>query len=125
MAKQLRPSIELMRFAPRFDSMSKGEQEILDDLIEDYEVRNREGKLIGYSCDLNKMADKAIKLATKYNKPIKQKAGGSGKVKKSGPQKSPALDARTHGTAAGSKGDREPQTMEEAMMRLREINRRK
>lgn len=125
MAKRLRPSIELMRFAPRFDSMSKGEQEILDDLIEDYEVRNREGKLIGYSCDLNKMADKAIKLATKYNKPIKQKVGGSGKVKKSGPQKSPALDARTHGTAAGSKGDREPQTLEEAMMRLKEINRRK
>lgn len=124
MAKQLRPSIELMRFAPRFDSMSKGEQEILDDLIEDYEVRNREGKLIGYSCDLNKMADKAIKLATKYNS-SPRKAGGSGKVKKSGPQKSPALDAKTHGTASGSKGDREPQTLEEAMMRLKEINRRK
>lgn len=123
-AKQMKPSIELMRFAPRFDSMSKSEQSILDDLIEDYEVRNANGEIIGYNCDLNRMADKAVRLAAKYN-PSSKKVGGNGKIRKSGPQKSPALDAKTHGTASGSKGDREPQTMEEAMKRLREMNRSK
>ena len=123
-ARAAMPALRLLQFAPVYDVMDPNIREVFDDLISDYEVKNRAGKVVGYSCDLEKMAMKASRLASKYNS-SPRKAGGSGKVKKSGPQKSPALDARTHGTAAGSKGDREPQTMEEAMMRLREINRRK
>ena len=123
-ARAAMPALRLLQFAPVYDVMDPRIREVFDDLISDYEVKNRAGKVVGYSCDLEKMALKASRLASKYNS-SPRKAGGSGKVKKSGPQKSPALDARTHGTAAGSKGDREPQTLEEAMMRLKEINRRK
>ena len=123
-ARAAMPALRLLQFAPVYDVMDPRIREVFDDLISDYEVKNRAGKVVGYSCDLEKMALKASRLASKYNSSPK-KGGGSGKVKKSGPQKSPALDARTHGTAAGSKGDREPQTLEEAMMRLKEINRRK
>lgn len=123
-AKAAMPALRLLQFAPVYDVMDPRIREVFDDLISDYEVKNRAGKVVGYSCDLEKMALKASRLASKYNS-SPRKAGGSGKVKKSGPQKSPALDPKTHGTAAGSKGDREPQTMEEAMLRLREINRRK
>lgn len=123
-AKAAMPALRLLQFAPVYDVMDPRIREVFDDLISDYEVKNRAGKVVGYSCDLEKMALKASRLASKYNS-SPRKAGGSGKVKKSGPQKSPALDARTHGTAAGSKGDREPQTMEEAMMKLREMNRSK
>lgn len=120
-AKAAMPALKLLQFAPVYDVMDPAIREVFDDLIEDYEVKNRAGKVVGYSCDLEKMAMKAARLAKKYNNsPRKTKVNG--KVKKSGPQKSPALDTRSHGTAAGSKGDREPQTMEEAMKRLREIN---
>ena len=123
-ARAAMPALRLLQFAPVYDVMDPNIREVFDDLISDYEVKNRAGKVVGYSCDLEKMAMKASRLASKYNSSPK-KGGGSGKVRKPGPQKSPALDARTHGTAAGSKGDREPQTLEEAMMRLKEINRRK
>ena len=123
-ARAAMPALRLLQFAPVYDVMDPRIREVFDDLISDYEVKNRAGKVVGYSCNLEKMALKASRLASKYNSSPK-KGGGSGKVKKSGSQKSPALDARTHGTAAGSKGDREPQTLEEAMMRLKEINRRK
>ena len=120
-AKAAMPALKLLQFAPVYDVMDPAIREVFDDLIEDYEVKNRAGKVVGYSCDLEKMAMKAARLAKKYNNsPRKTKVNG--KVRKSGPQKSPALDTRSHGTAAGSKGDREPQTMEEAMKRLREIN---
>ena len=120
-AKAAMPALRLLQFAPVYDVMDPAIREVFDDLIEDYEVKNRAGKVVGYSCDLEKMAMKAARLAKKYNNsPRKTKVNG--KVRKSGPQKSPALDTRSHGTAAGSKGDREPQTMEEAMKRLREIN---
>ena len=120
-AKAAMPALRLLQFAPVYDVMDPAIREVFDDLIEDYEVKNRAGKVVGYSCDLEKMAMKAARLAKKYNN-SPRKAKVNGKVRKSGPQKSPALDARSHGTAAASKDDSEPQTMEEAMKRLRKIN---
>ena len=120
-AKAAMPALRLLQFAPVYDVMDPAIREVFDDLIEDYEVKNRNGKVVGYSCDLEKMAMKAARLAKKYNN-SPRKAKVNGKVKKSGPQKSPALDTRSHGTAAGSKDDKEPATLEEAMRRLREIN---
>ena len=123
-AKAAMPALRLLQFAPVYDVMDPAIREVFDDLISDYEVKNRAGKVVGYSCDLEKMAMKASRLAKKYNNSPRS-GGNNGKVRKSGPQKSPALDAKTHGTASGSKGDDEPKTMEEAMKRLREMNRSK
>lgn len=123
-ARAAMPALRLLQFAPVYDVMDPAIREVFDDLISDYEIKNRAGKVVGYSCDLERMAMKASRLAKKYNNSPRS-GGNNGKVRKSGPQKSPALDARTHGTAAGSKGDGEPKTMEEAMKRLREMNRSK
>lgn len=123
-AKTAMPALRLLQFAPVYDVMDPAIREVFDDLISDYEVKNRAGKVVGYNCDLEKMAMKASRLAKKYNNSPRS-GGNNGKVKKSGPQKSPALDARTHGTASGSKGDREPKTMEEAMKKVQEMNRSK
>ena len=123
-AKAAMPALRLLQFAPVYDVMDPAIREVFDDLISDYEVKNRAGKVVGYNCDLEKMAMKASRLAKKYNNSPRS-GGNNGKVKKSGPQKSPALDARTHGTASGSKGDSEPKTMEEAMKKVQEMNRRK
>ena len=123
-ARAAMPALRLLQFAPVYDVMDPAIREVFDDLISDYEVKNRAGKVVGYSCDLEKMAMKASRLAKKYNASPK-KGGGSGKVNRQGAKKSPALDARTRGSSAGSKSDAEPQTLEDAMKKLKEINRRK
>lgn len=119
-AKAVMPALKLLQFAPTYDSMDPKVKEVFDDLIEDYEVKNRAGKVVGYNCNLNRMAQKAERLASKYTH-TSRKAGSSGKVRKSGPRKSPALDARSHGSAAtGKPGDGEVKTMEDAFRRLRQ-----
>ena len=123
-AKAAMPALRLLQFAPVYDVMDPSIREVFDDLIEDYEIRNRAGKVIGYSCDLEKMAMKASRLATKYNHHSQSK-GKSGTVKKPGPQKSPAMDTKARGSAASASVEGEPKTMEEAMKRLREMNRSK
>lgn len=123
-AKAALPALRLLEFAPVYDHMSDGIREIFDDLISDYEIRNRGGKVIGYSCNLNRMAERAIRMAEKYSSP-KQSRGGSGKVKAKAP-KQPATDMRSHGSSrSSSSGDGEPATLEEAMKRLHDIERRR
>jgi len=114
------PALRLLKFAPTYDAMPDGMKSLFDDLIEDYEVKNGKGQVVGYSCDLDRMAEKAKRLSAKYSH-TSQGRGNSGKVRKSGPQKSPALDARSHGSAAtGKPGDGEVKTMEDAFRRLRQ-----
>lgn len=118
-AKAVMPALKLLQFAPTYDAMDPKVKEVFDDLIEDYEVKNRAGKVVGYNCNLDRMAQKAERLASKYTY-TSHKAGSSGKVRKSGPQKSPALDARSHGSSAtGRRGDGEVKTMEDAFRELR------
>lgn len=117
--KAAAPALRLLKFAPTYDAMPDATKRMFDDLIEDYEVKNGKGQVVGYSCDLDKMAAKAERIAAKYSY-TSQRAGSSGKVRKSGPQKSPALDARSHGSsAAGKRGDGEVKTMEDAFRELR------
>ena len=119
-AKAVMPALKLLQFAPTYDAMDPKVKEVFDDLIEDYEVKNRAGKVVGYNCNLDRMAQKAERLASKYTH-TSRKTGSSGKVRKSGPQKSPALDARSHGSAStGKPGDGEVKTMEDAFRRLRQ-----
>lgn len=120
--KSAAPMLRLMEFAPVYDQMEPNVRAIMDDLIEDYEVKVSNGKVIGYSCDLNKMAAKAYKLAEKYNHTShSQKKKGT--MKKSGTQKRPAVDIRSSGSSRTGSMDSEPQTMEQAFERLRQINK--
>ena len=122
-AKAAMPALRLLQFAPVYDVMDPAIREVFDDLISDYEVKNRGGKVVGYSCDLEKMAMKAARLAKKYNN-SPRKASSNAKMRKQKARKSPALDMKGKGSARNSKANDEPQTMEEAMKRLNEINRR-
>lgn len=120
--KSAAPMLRLMEFAPVYDQMDPDVRAILDDLIEDYEVKVSNGKVIGYSCDLNKMAAKAYKLAEKYTH-TSHAGKKKGTMKKSGAQKRPAVDIRSSGSSRSGSMDSEPQTMEQAFARLREINK--
>lgn len=45
--------IAVMEFAPTYDGLDPIRQQMLDAVIEDYEVTNANGDVVGYSCDLN------------------------------------------------------------------------
>lgn len=115
MARQIEPTMNLLRFAPSYDAMSQEEQEIFDDLVSGYEIRNDKSKVIGYSCDLDRSAKKAKAIAAKY---ASRKAKSAPTAKKeAGPQRKPSIDMGSHGTPRSSKvsSNEEPETIEEAM----------
>lgn len=47
------PQIAVMEFASTYDGLDPIRQQMLDAVIEDYEVTNANGDVVGYSCDLN------------------------------------------------------------------------
>ena len=119
-ADSILPSLRLMDFAPSYDAMDDAVREMFDDLIEGYEVLDSNGNVVGYNCDLDKMASKAERMASRFSKvkPSKRRT----KAKKTADEgaRQPSLDMRSHGSGGNGKMKREPQTLEEAMLRLRQ-----
>lgn len=97
------PVIELMKFAPTYENLDPVRQQMLDALIEDYEVNDADGNPIGYSIDLNK----ALAQVNKQVAAIQQTA-----QKK--PPTGPAIDMPVSGS--GNVGNEKPITsLAEAM----------
>lgn len=116
--KQVAPTRNLIRFVPRYEGMSQEAQEILDDLIEGSEVRNARGEVVGYTCDLDSMANRAERMAAKYSRGKRR----SDEAKQQ--QRRPATDMRSHGSSSEPrKLDREPRDINEAWQIMREKRR--
>ena len=113
--KQVAPTRNLIRFVPRYEGMSQEAQEILDDLIEGSEVRNARGEVVGYTCDLDSMANRAERMAAKYSR------GKGRKTEARQQQRRPATDMRSHGSSSEPrKLDREPKDINEAFQIMHE-----
>lgn len=113
--KQVAPTRNLLRFIPRYQSMGRDAQEILDDLIEGSEVRNARDEVVGYTCDLDAMANRAERMAAKYSR------GSRGKGESHRQQRRPATDMRSHGSSSEPrKLDKEPRDINEAWQIMRE-----
>lgn len=114
------PSLRLMDFAPSYDAMDDAVREMFDDLIEGYEVLDSNGNVIGYNCDLDKMASKAERMASRFSKAKPSKRRTKTTKTANEETRQPSLDMRSHGSGGNGKMKREPQTLEEAMLRLRQ-----
>ena len=119
LSKQMAPARRLLAFAPTFDAMDAQTREVFDDLVEGFEVRNQQGDVVGYTCDLNRMAERARRMAEKYGR-----KGGDGAARREEPRK-PAEDLRSHGSASARRKDpnREPRDLNEAFEIMRERRR--
>ena len=116
--RQVAPTRNLIQFVPRYQGMSRDAQEILDDLIEGSEVRNARGEVVGYTCDLDSMANRAERMAAKYSR---GKGGKGGKGDDQGQPRRPATDMRSHGSSSEPrKLDREPRDINEAWQIMHE-----
>ena len=122
-AESILPSLRLMDFAPSYDAMDDAVREMFDDLIEGYEVLDSNGNVIGYNCDLDKMASKAERMASRFSKAKPSKHRTKATKSANEGTRQPSLDMKSHGSGGNGKMKREPQTLEEAMLRLRQQNK--
>lgn len=113
--KQETPKLAVLEFKPKYEKLDPIRRGMFDNVIEDYEVKDSNGVLIGYSCDLDKalaLVDRQISMIQKYAKehqpadPVKPEPKG------------PALDM----PAGGGTGQQQeaPRSLEEAMLRIQE-----
>lgn len=52
--KENEPIVHTLKFAETYKKLNDVQRDMLDSLIEDYEVKDEDGNAIGYSCDLDK-----------------------------------------------------------------------
>lgn len=108
--KEKEPIVRTLKFAETYKKLNDVQRDMLDSLIEDYEVKDEEGNAIGYSCDLDKalaQVNRQIAKLTERGKALHPKQ------EKPAPTE-PALDMPQ---STGSSENKPPQfkSLEEAM----------
>lgn len=66
--KESEPTIKMLKFEKTYDSMDDVTRELFDDIIEDYEIHDKSGDLVGYSIDLDKAHSAAKRQAARVAK---------------------------------------------------------
>lgn len=108
--KESEPIVRTLKFAETYKKLNDVQRDMLDSLIEDYEVKDEDGNAIGYSCDLDKalaQVNRQISKLTERGKALHPKQ------EKPAPTE-PALDMPQ---STGSSENKPPQfkSLEEAM----------
>lgn len=106
--KEFTPAINTLKFAPTYEKLDPLRQGLFDDVVEDYEVRDKEGNFIGYSCDLNaalNLVNRQVKRMQSY-KPEPKPATG------------PAMDMKKGSSKGNVEPELEPEikSLEDAML---------
>lgn len=100
--------LRVMEFAPKYDKLDDVRKSMFESIIEDYEIRDSDGTITGYSCDL----DKALAAVNRQVKVIQQRFAGQGhKAVPTGP----ALDMPTGGRQVQSDDHPEFKSVAEAL----------
>lgn len=119
-----KPMFDLLDFVPQYQKLSAEEQEILDDLIEPYGIRNGNGEVVGYSVSLPGMANQAKKIAKRFAKeqPARSESATQPAHKNA---TRPAMDIKTSGSGDGANVRKEPKDLSEAFKMLKEQKKEK
>lgn len=108
--KENEPIVRTLKFAETYKKLNDVQRDMLDSLIEDYEVKDEDGNAIGYSCDLDKalaQINRQIAKLTERGKALHPKQEKPAPIE-------PALDMPQ---STGSSENKPPQfkSLEEAM----------
>ena len=93
------PSMAVIDFAPTYEKLDPMRKAMFESVIEGYEIHDRDGDLVGYSCDLNK----ALDAVNRQVKTIQARFANTATAQPSGP----VLD--TPSTAAQTNDEQVPQ----------------
>lgn len=113
--QEVEPQIAVRRFAPKYDKLDEIRRGMFDNVIQDYEIKDNNGNVVGYSCDLDKalaLVDRQISMIQGYAK----KHQGEQKPAPTGP----ALDMKTSSGAVPSGEQKPPSSLAEAMERIQD-----
>ena len=122
-----RPTLQMLDFVPVYQKMSAEQQDIMDDLIEPYEIKSSDGTVIGYKCNLVSMAKQAINMSNKINEKYSRKSEIGSRSGNTATQDvgRPATDLKSRGSSDSSVGDPEPKNLQEAMALYQKQQREK
>ena len=121
------PTIKLMQFAPKLDKMNDVQIDLLNGLIEPYELKDNNGNVYGYSCDLDRAYTQAMnmfnRMGSKYSKQRAAQQQPQQEVRR------PAVDMKSGGNTTGSIPDNETfddvKDLSQAFVRLRQMKGKK
>lgn len=109
------PAVRLMQFAPVYDSMDAMHQQVFDQLIEPYVIKDSTGMEIGFNCDLMAAKAQADKLCETF--------GTSANAVSQAPSEQtvptgPALDMPTSGSSNPQNDPEVPKNLNDAFKLL-------
>lgn len=107
--EQEEPSIRVLEFASKYDKLDPIRQRMFDNVVENYEIEDDDGNVIGYTCDLDmalSLVDKNVRTIQEYAMENKAKVN-----EKTGPE----LDMKNSSGAVQSTGKPEFKSVAEAM----------
>lgn len=103
--------IAIIEFAPKYKALDPVRRLMFESIIEDYEVTDKDGNIVAYSCDLDKALAAVNRQVQVIQKRFAKQAAPETKPKPSGP----ALDTPSTGTTTQQNGKPQFKSIEEAM----------
>lgn len=103
--------LAVIEFAPKYKALDPVRRSMFESIIEDYEITDKQGNIVGYSCDL----DKALAAVNRQVSVIKERFAKQAPAAQPAQPSGPVLD--TPSTAGNAQGTGKPQfkSIEEAM----------
>lgn len=115
LAQQAAPTARLMDFLPKWQAMDDVTKSVFDDLLEGHEIRNAQGKEIGFNVDLDAVAAQAARIAKRFPRQGQQKEAPAQQIpaSKTAQDDGPALDMKSGNGV--SPDEKEPTNIGEAL----------
>lgn len=101
--------LKVIEFAPKYEKLDPVRKAMFESIIEDYEITDKDGDLVGYSCDL----DKALAAVNRQVRTMQTRFKGSTPMKPAAT--GPVLDSKTTNASANEGGKPEFKSLAEAM----------
>ena len=118
---QAAPTARLMDFYPKWQAMDDDTKAIFDELLEGREIRDANGKEIGYNVNLDAVAAQAAKIAKRFQSQHQQTQQSEVQASASQGSNGPALDMKTGN--GSSQDEKEPTSIGEALKMLDKKNK--
>lgn len=106
--QEAKPSLSMLDFVPVYQNMSDAERGVFDDLITPYAVRDANGNINGFNCDLNAAANQARAIAARFAQSAQAESAQSEK------KEEPTAPAVDMATGTGEVANDEPKDLSEA-----------
>jgi hypothetical protein len=103
--------LAIIEFAPKYKQLDPVRRSMFESIIEDYEVTDKDGNIVAYSCDL----DKALAAVNRQVEVIRKKFASKAPEEKPAQPSGPALDTPSTGGSQDAGGRPQFKSLAEAM----------